>query len=857
MNHATFVTKDSYRICFLVNRIGLSSIIQEYLQGIDRNDVLILDLYKDPSKKKTAVKDMKEYLKDIKEVLKDFNVEYVCVCNSEYYKVFAKTTKAEPYLGYVTQVEDWKILYVPDYGSIFYDPSKTRDKIQRSLQALKDNLNGIYKAPGSIQFTAHYPNMQQEIYEALQAYMNEPVLTCDIETFSLKPHLAGIASISFAKNQKEGMSFLVDLSRDEKNYAVRNLLKAFFQQYQGKLIFHNIAFDATVLIYQLFMDDIADNQGLLNGLQIMLKNFEDTKLIAYLATNSCAGNELSLKSLAQEFAGNYALDEIEDVSAVAKDTLLEYNLVDTLSTWFVYNKYRPIMVKDSQEDIYKKIFLPATVDIVQMQLTGFPLNMRRVLEVEQILQKEMNDALAPLKKSHLIEQFVHTLKEEWAAEKNQKLKKKRVTADEAPVDFNPRSHVQLQRFFYDILKLPILNKTESGLPSTDAETLEVLKNHTSDTEILEILQSLVNFIAVDKILTAFIPAFKEAPYSKKDDWHYLIGNFNLGGTVSGRLSSSKPNLQQLPATGTKYAKIIKSCFQAPNGWLLCGLDFNALEDHISALTTKDKNKLKVYIDHFDGHCLRAYSYWKSLMPDITEALEKEPEKEVEIINSIKSKHKDLRQRSKGCTFALTYAGTYRTLMKNFGFSEEEARHIEKQYHELYKESDEWVQNQLSQASKDGYVTCAFGLKVRTPLLKQVIRGTAKTPHEAEAEGRTAGNALGQSWGLLNTRAGIEFNSEVRNSEFKLNIRPCAQIHDAQYFLIKDDADTLLWANEHLVEAVSWQDDPAIYHPIVKLGGEFSIFFPDWAHECVIPNDVKTIEELSSIIEKYLESLSQH
>ena len=111
MNHATFVTKDSYRICFLVNRIGLSSIIQEYLQGIDRNDVLILDLYKDPSKKKTAIKDMKEYLKDVKEVLKDFNVEYICVCNSEYYKVFAKTTKAEPYLGYVTQIEDWKILY--------------------------------------------------------------------------------------------------------------------------------------------------------------------------------------------------------------------------------------------------------------------------------------------------------------------------------------------------------------------------------------------------------------------------------------------------------------------------------------------------------------------------------------------------------------------------------------------------------------------------------------------------------------------------------------------------------------------------------------------------------------------------
>lgn len=620
MKHLVFAERDSYKICFLVNKIQSEEIKKEYLSGINEEDVLILDLYKNPKKKKNTAAEMKEYLNDILEICSEFKIQYICCCNADYFKVLAKQVKADVNIGYVHQVSGFKVLYVPDFKSIFYDPEKSRAKIQRSLQALKDSLNGTYKAPGLIQFTAHYPSMLQEIYEALQTYMNEPALTCDIETFSLKPHLAGIASISFAKNQKEGMSFLVDLSRDEKNYAVRNLLKAFFQQYQGKLTFHNIAFDATVLIYQLFMDDIADTRGLLNGLQIMLKNFEDTKLIAYLATNSCAGNDLSLKSLAQEFAGNYALDEIEDVSVVAKDTLLEYNLVDTLSTWFVYNKYRPIMVKDSQEDIYKKIFLPATIDIVQMQLTGFPINMKRVLEVEQILQKEMDDALAPLKKSHLITQFVHTLKEEWAVEKNQKYKKKRVTADESPIDFNPRSHVQLQRFFYEIVGLPVINKTVNYLPATDASTLSALKNHTDNEEVKMILQSLVDFAAVDKILGTFIPAMKEAVYSPKMNWHFMIGSFNLGGTVSGRLSSSRPNLQQIPATGSKYAKAIKSCFQAPPGWVLCGLDFNALEDHISALTTKDRNKLKVYTDGYDGHCLRAYSYWKDKMPDIEHQL---------------------------------------------------------------------------------------------------------------------------------------------------------------------------------------------------------------------------------------------
>lgn len=59
---------------------------------------------------------------------------------------------------------------------------------------------------------------------------------------------------------------------------------------------------------------------------------------------------------------------------------------------------------------------------------------------------------------------------------------------------------------------------------------------------------------------------------------------------------------------------------APKGWLFIGFDFDSLEDKISGLTTKDPNKLKVYLDQFDGHCLRAYSYFKEQMPDIEKKL---------------------------------------------------------------------------------------------------------------------------------------------------------------------------------------------------------------------------------------------
>ena len=222
--------------------------------------------------------------------------------------------------------------------------------------------------------------------------------------------------------------------------------------------------------------------------------------------------------------------------------------------------------------------------------------------------------------------------------------------------------------------------------------------------------------------------------------------------------------------------------------------------------------------------------------------------DVHSINSIQHIYKDLRFESKAPTFALTYQGTSHTLMKNLGWEKERAEAVEKLYHELYAVSDKWVADKLDMATQTGYVTVAFGLRVRTPLLKQVVRGTSSTPYEAEAEGRTAGNALGQSWCLLNSRASAEFMSKVRSGPYRLAIKPCAHIHDAQYMLVRDDIDIILYTNEHLVKAVQWQEHPDIANDEVKLGGEFSIFYPSWANDITIPNHA-TEKEIRSIVAK--------
>jgi DNA polymerase-1 len=177
------------------------------------------------------------------------------------------------------------------------------------------------------------------------------------------------------------------------------------------------------------------------------------------------------------------------------------------------------------------------------------------------------------------------------------------------------------------------------------------------------------------------------------------------------------------------------------------------------------------------------------------------------------------------------------MMSNLGWEQDKAKAIEKGYHDLYQESDAYVQARLLQASKDGYVEVAFGLRVRTPLLKQVVFGSSRMPYEASAEGRTAGNALGQSYGLLNNRAANAFMQKVWASPYKLDIKPIALIHDAIYLLVRDNAEVVEWVNRELITAMEWQELPEIQHPTVKLNAALDVFWPDWSNPITLKNGI--------------------
>lgn len=567
---------------------------------------------------------IKEYLlRSLLPALTSLKTEYLYCTDGAFFKVLSGVSKIDPHYGYVLpcklkDFEHMKVVLGLNYQQLIYNPD-LKPKLDNTLAVLASCMHGSYQAPGTgIIHQAIYPEGLQEIQEALNALHEYPTLTCDIETFSLRFNEAGIGTVSFAIDKHRGLAFACDYSpnvpliplaekrqdhgRFVPNSAVRAMLRRFFETYQGKLIFHNANFDVKVMIYVLWMKSLLDTAGLLEGLGVMTRSIDDTKIIAYLATNSTAGNVLGLKPLAHEFAGNWAIEEIKDIKLVPLPQLLQYNLVDALSTWYVHEKYYPIMVQDRQESLYTGLMLDSMKLILQIELTGMPMNAKKVNEIDGKLQAIRDQHMALIASHPLVKKFEDwKTEQEWIKDFEDRKAKAKNPDKIQPKDratypqhvFNPGSGPQLQILLYEMMGLPVIDTTKTQQPATGEETLEKLLDHPVGKANKDLLEAIIGISQVSTILSTFIPAFKRAIVKDGSGIVWLHGSFNIGGTVSGRLSSSEPNLQNIPAKSI-YAKIIKECFMAPPGWLFAGADFNSLEDMISALTTKDPNKLKVY-----------------------------------------------------------------------------------------------------------------------------------------------------------------------------------------------------------------------------------------------------------------------
>jgi len=521
MKHIIYSANEDnkYEIAVLIKESAFKhkALVEHYFDplaklGIKPDSMLGLSLTYN-AQNKAPISLVNDSLVTILKACEKLGITTLLVADATYFKKLTGERKAEPHHGYIkpctitqkvevydeiekkykTIKEPYKIdiILSVNYQVLFYKPDM-QDKLIMSLETLANHTQGTHVDLGiDIIHSAEYPSSQEDIASILTRLHAYPELTCDIEAFSLIFSEAGIGTISFAWDQHNGIAFPVDYTdqigssmighhgAQWDNYEIKTLLREFFETYKGKLTYHGGTYDIKVIIYELFMEDLLDNKGLLEGLDVMYRSIDDTKLITYLAVNSTAGNVLGLKPNSFEYTGNYAQDDIKDIRRIPLDKLLKYNLIDSLATWYVKNKNLPIMIADQQQPIYDDIMIPSMKLITHMELTGMPMDPDHI----EVMCKTLVDVIMAQKSilhgSQLIKDYEWDRQREACVIANLLLKRKIRPIEDFYERFNPASTKQVQELLYedDQFNLPVIDKTDSGAPAVGAKTLKKHLNH--------------------------------------------------------------------------------------------------------------------------------------------------------------------------------------------------------------------------------------------------------------------------------------------------------------------------------------------------------------------------------------------
>ena len=282
--------------------------------------------------------------------------------------------------------------------------------------------------------------------------------------------------------------------------------------------------------------------------------------------------------------------------------------------------------------------------------------------------------------------------------------------------FNPRSQKQLAQLLYHDLGLPI----PDGRWSTDKDALAAIQDfHPLPAKILEYRGKL-------KMLRTYVEALLDAA----DDEGRVHTNFNLHGTVTGRLSSSDPiNLQNIPRT-----EEARNAFIATPGYTLVEADLSQAEVRVLAWYCKDPNLIKALAEGGDVHIRTACIMFHKKPKEVT---------------------KELRQAAKRLSFATIYGQSVEALAKELGVSVTEAKELQEQFFGTFPRAREWIKAQQDLALATGVVTTPFRRKRRFEYITrdnkaEVLRQAVNAPIQSLASDITLtalirmGHKLGNS-----------------------------------------------------------------------------------------------------------------
>lgn len=480
-------------------------------------------------------------------------IDTLLVTDAKHFGYLTKNTKAEDYIGetFSCTIDGYEhITILPALSPVVVQISPAKAPLfYRALSTLAHHANGTYVEPGNdVIRESKYPTSISDIRSTLKDMVHLTHMGVDIETYGDEPGDAlrwergFLGSIAFSPDKHTGASFLVGEYYTGHDYlSIKNILKGFFDNYEGQLVLHNGLFDAKFLIRHLYMKDLNDYKGMYEGIKVFSK-MDDTMIMAYACINSTDRLGKGLKELSKEFTGNYA-EDVKDIKLLSKENLLKYNLMDTCGTMYLYDKYTKMILEEEQREVYDTILKPSFAFLLEMMMTGLPIDYKRTLEAQEELSGIQEKALEVILNSEYVKRAESVLKRLESDKYNMTHKTKQKNPDEIELVFNPGSGNQMRVLLFDILNFDVLEKTDTGLPSVGGAIIKeylAMSSHNGDKDVEALLKAILDFGSAIKVNGTFINALLELSIKHPDGNYVLNGNLKMGGTQSSRLASSNP-----------------------------------------------------------------------------------------------------------------------------------------------------------------------------------------------------------------------------------------------------------------------------------------------------------------------------
>lgn len=508
----------------------------------------------------------------------------------------------------------------------------------------------------------------------LQNLVNNKSFVFDMETTSKRPVWARAVGISFSFGA-ENACYLPLAHRyigvpDQLGIEmVLSKLKPIFEDDKIKKCGHNIKYDLIVMA----------NEGIhLNGIDF------DTMVASYVLNPSNRGH--GLDDLSMEHFGHKNLTYKEMVGTgskeigfdeVAVEYATEYAAEDSDMTWRLKGKLRPQLKGDTLK-LYSEIELPLLEVLAEIEMYGVYVDREHLTRLSRKIDKQLR----------LLETDIFAL------------------ADE---EFNINSPKQLSEVLFIKLKLPVIKKTKTGY-STDVSVLEQLAiDHKLPEKILSYRQ-------LAKLKSTYVDALPREIYGKTGRVHT---SFNQTVAATGRLSSSNPNLQNIPIR-SDMGKEIRKAFIAQGDDILLSADYSQIELRILAHLSKDKALKRAFDKGEDIHARTAAEIFGC---------------------SLKNVDENSRRMAKAVNFGIVYGLSAFGLSRQLKIGQRDARDFIDQYFDLYSNVKNFMDNTIAKARETGYTLTLFNRRRYLPDLnsknRQLREGAERVAINSPIQGSAA------------------------------------------------------------------------------------------------------------------------